>query len=397
MHPLSQTGPFSALTRSNATDQTPVTSQSQASHSPISPQYFTLDEISSLLERRVFVSPADESIPQDIWKSINSFRSFVSSALNQGLSEIIASKARGDSPIVEIGSGVGYTLSEGLSSKTIRTQTSPSECQLLKRSLSQPAPVYQLNIEELHHCLKESGKKIPLFFALNVFDTMSPDERKSNLSRISQLQNQGDRILILQDTNPYLESIVKALETRYPKHAALPYFPLKNNCHKLSFIMVPVEFIGGNPAAIDIANMMEVESRLAMQGFMSQMRMGLNQLQSKLNLKVVALEDFFVEQLKSELAEIGYTPDVRYHASFTTGTPPSSASAVNQDLIYKSITDTGATVRQWSLSDNNFVDRLNQKGLALPSHFDKAFLEDLKRKKQIILGAEILVIEATKN
>lgn len=362
-------------------------------YSSDSTQYFEINELSSLLERNAYVCGKEGISVEDKWSKVNNFRAIVSSALNKGLSDILSQNIKGEHPIVEIGSGIGYKLPESISAKTIRIQPGPSECELLKRSISDP--IYQMNIEDLYNSLVDNGKKIPLFFALNVFDTMSTDERKANLLRISQLQNPDDRILIMLDTNPLFDKTIKQLESLYPKHVALPYFPPKTEYNKFSVIMVPVEFIEFNPNENELLKIIEQESRALALGYLTEMQYGLSLLQNKLNLKVVALEDFFVDQVKEELNEIGYTSNIYYHASFTAGDLPAGFSTVKQDLLYKSVTDS-ATVRQWCLTDENLLNRLSKKGLSLPDHFNDGFLSDLKEKGQKILGAEILVIEAKK-
>lgn len=203
--------------------------------------YFSFDEISFLLEKMMFSNKPEIKNPKDKWSQVNSFRSFVSPALNDGLCELISKNIKDEYPIVEIGSGIGYSFPENLSSKIIRVQPSNEECQLLSQSIS--SPIYQANIEGLYNSLSKGEKKISLFFALDVFDTMSPEARKISFSQLSQLQNIGDRILIMLDTNPCLDAIIKHLEDLYPEHALLPYFPLTSNCAKFSLLVVPQDKI----------------------------------------------------------------------------------------------------------------------------------------------------------
>ncbi len=356
--------------------------------------YFSKDEISRLLECAVFVDKQEESTPKDKWSRVNDFRSYVTPALNKGLSEILLQHIRNEHPLIEIGSGIGYTLPDTLSSKTIRFQPRYAECQLLKKTIADP--LYQLDIEGFYNCVSKNGKKIPLFFALDVFDTMSPVERTTSFSQISNLQCTGDKILILLDTNPCFEVITEHLETLHPGHIVLPYFPLSQNSSRISVIMVPSKFVPFKPSHNDLIGLIETETMGIMKGYVSEMQFKLHQLQEKHDLKVIILEDFFVEQIKNDLKQTGYNANTYYHAAFTTGEPPKGLSKINEDLVYKSVTDT-ATLRQWSLSDENLFNWLAGKKLALPSHFDEAFLCNLRSTGQKIFGAEILVIEATKN
>ncbi len=345
------------------------------------------------MECAAFVNGKEDTVTKDKWSPVNSFRSFVSSALNKGLSEIISKHAKNDHPIVEIGSGIGYVLSESLSPKTIRTQPSHAECQLLSKSISEP--IYKTDIEGIYNCLLESGKKIPLFFAVDVFDTLSPSLRKGSFLQISQLQNTDDRILIMLDTNPCLDVTIEHLGSLYPEHAIFPYYPLTNDPAKFSVIIVPIEYVQHKPSQSELLEMINQESMAIMSGRVSQMQYGLHQLQKKFDLKVVNLEDFFSEQVKSELVQAGYKADVYYHSSFTTGDLPKGLQEIKQDLVYKPVTDT-ATVRQWCLTDEKLLSSLNKKGLSLPKHFNEDFLHSIRAQGQKIFGAEILVIEATK-
>lgn len=133
------------------------------------PPYFNKDEISQLLKHKAFKESKGEfSSPFDAWSRSNNFRSYVSPALNKGLSEIITKSAKGEvEPIVELGSGIGYAFPEILSSQIIRIQPRLPECQLLSRSIS--SPIYQVNIEDFSKILSVKAKKIPLFFCFKRF------------------------------------------------------------------------------------------------------------------------------------------------------------------------------------------------------------------------------------
>ena len=200
--------------------------------------YFGVDELSNVLRSRLFVDSEKNPCAEDKWDRVNWNRQFVSSALEEALSEIIAPRMKEGHPAVEIGSGIGYSLPKTVSSQTIRIQPSLPECQLLRKAISDP--IYQMNIEDLYALLLGSGKKIPLIFALNVFDTMSSDERSANLERLSRLQNLGDRILIMLDNNPLLSKALKVLKELRPGFVAYPYIPLTRDvCTPLSVILVP--------------------------------------------------------------------------------------------------------------------------------------------------------------
>lgn len=352
--------------------------------------YFTGSELIELLTPHFFVFDKKEKV-EDKWTQVNSFRSFVTPALSKGLCELVSKYAKTDSPVIEIGSGIGYSLDE--LPNVIRTQACPDECRLLTESIS--SPVYNLDIQGIYKCLAESGKKVPLFFALDVFDTLSSDLRKTSFLQLSQLQNTGDRILIMLDTNPYFDVTIKHLETLNPDHAVFPYYPLSNDPAKFSVILVPTKYMEHKPTQSQFLEIIEQELTTIMSGRISELQYGLHQLQVKFNLKVINLEDFFAEQVKNELIEAGYEAEIYYHNSFTCDDVPKGLPGIKQDLLYKPVTDS-ASVRQWCITDEKLLDSLSKKGLSLPDHFNEEFLISLRENQQKIFGAEILVINAKK-
>lgn len=217
---------------------------------------------------------------------------------------------------------------------------------------------------------------------------MSPKQRQACFTQISQLQCRGDRLLIMLDTNPDITQIVQQLELLHPEHAAMPYVPLTNECGKCSVVMVPGI---PKPSEKDFINMANEDAIASSTGHPSERQRALHKLQEALNLKIIKLEDFFADQVQRELTAIGYKTNISYHASFAIEPRP-----IEQDLIYKPVADA-MTVRQWAVTDKKLLSLLAQKGLSLPSHFNKPFLDDLRKKGQTIVGAEILVIEAIKN
>jgi hypothetical protein len=296
--------------------------------------YFKEDEIIELLKPQTFV-PDKEEKEKDKWWQVNSFRSYVTPALSQSLYEIISKCAKTDYPIIEIGSGIGYSL-EGLSN-IIRTQPSKNECKLLSESIS--TAVYHLDIEGINKSLSACGKKVPLFFALDVLDTLSPEKRKASFLQLSELQNTGDQILVMLDTNPCLDVTIEHLESLHPDHVVFPYYPLSRDPVKFSVIIVPKKYINSKPTQSQLLEIINQESKAIMSGKVTQIQYGLHQLQQKFDLQVIQLEDFFIEQVKKELKEAGYESEIYYHNSFTFGAIPKGLQGIQQDLVYKPVTD----------------------------------------------------------
>jgi hypothetical protein len=211
--------------------------------------------------------------------------------------------------------------------------------------------------------------------------------RKASFSQLSELQFSGDRILIMLDTNPFLEQALEDLHALYPGHAIFPYYQAETS---YSVIIVPLEKAPFNPSLNDFIACANMEADAVARGSSSQLQVELRLIQKKFDLKVIELESFFTKQVQEELDEAGYESEVYYHASFTLG-----QAKVTQDLVYKRVTDIFA-VREWCPTDERFLNGLKEKGLKFPEHFDENFLRTMRMKRQKILGAEILVIEATK-
>lgn len=351
--------------------------------------FFSKSELADLLANRVFKgAPA----AADRWRTVNTARKAVLPAVNAGLNELIAKYHRQGQPIIEIGSGYGYTLSEQLSQDLIQVQPNDGDCSLLQKHAINP--VYQLNLEELHSLLK-GNRRIPTFFALDVFDTMAPAQRTASIGQITSLQGPGDHLLIILDTNPYLNETMRHLEELHPNHGILPYMTATwTECAKLAAMIVPVQHLPGGykPTPEDFVSVLDGERHCLTQKLPSPV----SPLKDKLNLKVVEPETFFAEQISAQLIEAGYSTETKYHASFAVGPLTENLAEFPEDLLYKYVTDT-FILRQWSVTDPNLHKALAGKGLALPSHFDASFVRNLKENGLRIYGAEFLVLAATKN
>lgn len=359
-------------------------------------QYLMLDEARHLLGKRLFKPSQTQKNIKDDWCNINNTRSVVSEALNQGLSQLILKYTKPDDMIVEFGSGIGYDFTSDLTGRIIRTQKQVLECQLLSRSISDP--IYLGDIETVCDSLAKSGKKIPLFFGLNIFDVLSPESRRKSLVKISQLQNINDHILILLDIHPFIEAMVDNLRVLHPKHVVLPFFQTEKPeslPEKLSLILVPDDWRDEQPDSEQIAEMIFNELNEILMGKpVSNAQQTLNEeLKSDRRFIAVDMEEFFIEQVTKELNEVGYQAKASYHNSFVAGTP-SEVYKSNQLLLYKSQNDT-MTVRQWDPSDSHLQKNLSKKNLPLPNT-DARFLASMKAQGKTILGAEILAIEAQK-
>lgn len=352
-------------------------------------KYYTKQEVIDRFANSIFASKEGSQNIPDKWKSVNNFRAFVSSSLNQGLSDVLKLYAKSNLPIIEIGAGIGYSINPQFPSPILQTQMNEGECQLLSNISSDP--IYHLNIEKIVDFLKGDKKKISLFFGLNVFDAMPERERENNLAKLSSLQTSGDQILILSDTNPTFGVMINDIEASHPGYHAIPFLPLSQESHKLSCVLVPKEIIPEKYSENQLVDVLEKECLFLSQGYLSESQILLHQLQKKFDLKVVELEDFYIKKTQSLLEEVGYTSLAYRHVSFITATLPTESPHVKQDLVYKAVSDT-ATVRQWALDDQKLRENLEQKNISLPN----IPIESLREKGEKVFGAELLVIVGTK-
>lgn len=356
------------------------------------------DNISPLLKSKAFV-PDPYANSMDPWNSINSFRVMVADALNQALSEVVGKYDIADFPIVEIGTGTGYKLNNPLTSKIIFTQADHQECQALGEFSS--VPFFHVDIDGIYNCLKGESKKVHLFFAINVMDAIPQPARKTALSQLAQLQNEGDRLLIILDSQPFLNVLLTELETSHPQHRAIPILSLTGEYEKSSIIMIPNHVISEHPkldyfwnlSTDDLLEKVEEEAGILNNKQRPLIQEYLHELHRKHKFKVIILEDYYSGNMQKELKEAGYTAEIYYHASFTQ--TQRENPSITDDIVYKPVTD-GYNVRQWALADHRLHKQLAEKGLRLPSHITQEFVDNLRKTNQYLIGAELLIIDAKK-
>ena len=148
-------------------------------------------------------------------------------------------------------------------------------------------------------------------------------------------------------------------------------------------------------SGIHLADLLDSERDSIDKGVVSKLQLFLREIVEPYAFPVVVVEDFFVAQMKADLEEVGYKVSSYYHTSFTVAELPKDWSVPKYELIYKAVTDA-RPYRQWALDDRALSIALNEKAIALPLHFDKAFVDSIRASNERILGAEILVIEAIK-
>lgn len=328
-----------------------------------------------------------------LWKNINNFRKLVQYSLDQGINDIVAKHVI-DGAIVEIGAGVAYTLSDSVNKNIIRLQ--PNAYDFYELTQAKITNIYPINIAQFAARLSNVKKYIALYLAINVFDTMSPEEKLANLLTISQTQQSRGKIIIISDTNPWLTSIIPEINAEYSDMIVLPYLPSyadNEQSYRSSAILVPKELI--NKKTINADEFYELwmdEISLRSNGYISNIQQQLEWTQKEYNLKVIALEDYYTAKMTAILNHVGYKVRSYYHTSFAL----MNKKDITQPIIYKHVTESLATVRQWSHKDEKFMARLKDKNLCLPDNYDDKFFADLLNGDQRLTGAELLVIEAEK-
>lgn len=370
---------------------------------------FHLSEITSLLQPLLFHRQKSHHA-LDPWSEVNTSRTIVSPAFNKLLEETLLAlmqeslRSQSDVPIVEIGSGVGYDFPPSLSSRLIRIQPGLEECGALGRKISDS--IYRTDIAGFCQRLLPKNKRLPFIFALDVFDTMSQEERKKNLLQLSELQQKGDKIIILLDSTPLLNQMFVQLKKCFSidpdlSFVPLPFVPLTLGIRqKYSVVMMPEQSAPQNYTFSDFLTMQMSFLKALGEKKPCKTHLQVYEFKEKfanqgLPLPVIPLEDYFVSDLCAEFQEVGYTPKSFYRHAFTTGPAPASFSTQDTRLIYRPVTDV-FTLDNYGLNDPSLIQFLAEKQLEMP-HFDEAFLQSAKAKNHQILGAEVLVVEATKN
>jgi hypothetical protein len=371
---------------------------------------FRLEEITSLLNQTLFRTKISKRETFDKWREVNFTRSIVTTAFNKVLEETLLSlmsesvREHKDIPIIEIGTGVGYTVSSVLASRLVRIQPGLEECYAFRRKSADP--LYCTDIEGFCHQLVAKEKRAPFIFALDVFDTMRPEERKKNLVRLAQLQEKGDKIVILLDTTPLLDEMFRHLKERFSAIynlplVPLPYLPLTlDTPQKYSVILMPEENVPRGFTFHDFISMRMAFLRALIEGTPMKQHRQLHEFKDAfyrngIFLPVLSLEDYFVSELSQQFEEIGYMTKSFYRHAFTTGSLPSSIPPSPKPLFYRSVTDI-FDFKSRDLDDPELKRFFAEKQLEMPV-FDEEFLRDVRTKKQKVLGAELLVVEATKN
>lgn len=328
-----------------------------------------------------------------LWKNINNFRKMVQSSLDEGISDIMAKHYVGGA-IVEIGAGAAYTLRDDINKNIIRLQPNKYDFHELMQAKIRNS--YPIDIAQFAAALPNTNKYIPLYLAINVFDTMSPEKRLDNLLTISQTQQSAGKIIIISDTNPWLNSIIPEINTEYSDMIVLPYLPSHaddEQVYRASAILVPKELINKKPINADeFYKLWMDEISLRSHGYISDMQQQLEWAQKEYDLKIIVLEDYYAAKITAMLKNTGYEVSSYYHTSFAI----MNKKGITQAIIYKHVTESLATVRQWSHKDKKFIVRLKDKNLSLPDNYDDKFFADLLNSDQRLTGAELLVIEAKK-
>jgi hypothetical protein len=351
------------------------------------------EKVSQFLQNSHEIPTKEEFCASFAKISYNMFRPTIAPALNQALLEVISPCLKEGYPGIEIGSGPGYSLPPSL----ILTQPDLNDCQMLRRQTDRP--IYQANIEQLCALLSPAQEAIPLVVLLNILDTMNQEDRLKNLTLISKLQKPGHKILSILDTNPLLNQTIPYLAKTHPGYFVLPYLPTTNTFSMpQSWILVPQNLWTPGPVSKPYHEIFGEATEALKKQRMSDIQTYLHRIKEQYNLEIISLEDTFTHLLKTEFNRLGYTCRIFYHASFVSVDRSSvKDQATIEALCYRAVSDS-FTLRTWALNDPNFAMNLKKRGISIPREFcDPLYTSQCKATDQIILGAEILVAEATQD
>lgn len=213
---------------------------------------------------------------------------------------------------------------------------------------------------------------------------MLPQKRAESLKRLSQTQISGDQIIIALDEKPTIDVALVHLHELYPDCEMLPFFSYESR-NQFSIIVVPFKnissaiiecipdyFLHSHDPLHKFEKLVQSEALAVYKGRISPLQRLLSQLRNELDLKIVNLVDFFVEQMETQLDQAGYDSKKYFHTTFTVG-KKLERYQMQQDLLYKDVSGIVA-MRQWALNDSIFLNNLAEKEITLPKKFTEAFL-----------------------
>ena len=413
---------FSLTFQMDPSQQAPVPIVSAAAAAP-SPNHLSVEEFAKVFGTEQY-TPSDQDCVDDVYRSINLFRSGVAPALTRCLSSVIAEALNptANSPAIELGSGTGYQLDPSLSPAVIRTQRSASECLLLSKTTKEP--IFQVDLQALCCIAKTHERRLPKVFALNVFDTMVPSKRLRAIQMLSELQNPGDKLVIALDVNPEFFAFIQELEAQNSGCVACPFIPIGTNYKKLQYVLIPrnisidasqlsepMMFVAlswlqslckGTMTMAQRAELVQSLAISAEQGKTHAFQLLLSFLTAQHPLKMVAAEDFYAEQMQLTLQAAGYTTRRFYQASFVPGEWTQehaknfrTVGSGSFNTFYRSVCNPG-TIRAWGIDNLKFKATLAEKGITVPVEFDETRMKALSEQGHVLFGAEVMVIEATR-
>jgi hypothetical protein len=365
-----------------------------------SKNYWRCEEIEQILAPCKKV-PIPSTSFQDRWWKVNTMRKMVSPSLNQGLGDIL--REHDESVIVEIGCGIGYRFLSEQEKFIIRLQPNIMDFSgLVEENISN---IYPLTIGQFCRLISAfPGKAVSRYIGINVFDSMPANEREQSLKAISKTQNVGDKIFIVMDANPDLATIIPEIMVEHSQMHILPYIPggylMSEQFYRISAILLPKEL---NKTSLSMnaeifEKVLQEEKELRHRGKISARQEQLEWAKGEYGLTVVPLEEYFADKMVKLFTNMGYEAKFYYHTSFVVMNllEIKTPSKVEQPILYRPISDSLEPVCQWSHKDKNFLARLKHKKLSLPADCDDKWIENLLQNNQRLVGAELLVIEATK-
>jgi hypothetical protein len=365
--------------------------------------YLTFAELNKILHQQID-NTYDIILNDSKWGPVNSFRDIVKPVLNQALSEIIEKNYFNNGVIIEIGAGHNYNIKNELDNKIIRIQPDEHDFQFL--TIKKITNIYNCDVENLVRKIKsyDINKKVPLIWALNVFDCMSCDERNKNIDYICSIQKIGDKLLLIHDANPELHKILQEIKNDFKADLIFPFFESSDQRdynYSMKVVILPY-------GACNIQKNLDINSFIRLIDKEIQLRMhskgykifyDIYNWQKENNAKIICLEDYYKEKMIKLLNEKGYETKAYYYNSFTVQNFKElqiESQVIKQPLIYKAVTDMKGSVRQWDLNDNNLIQNLALKGLSIPEKYNAEFVDELNKNNNKLIGAELLVIECTK-
>jgi hypothetical protein len=264
--------------------------------------------------------------------------------------------------------------------------------------------IYGVDIEDVCLSLSILREKIGLFFALNLFDAMTPLKRGEVIAKLSANQEVGGLLLILLDKHPQLSYILNYLYLKFDpiRYLILPYL-LTNIFEPIKAIIIPREKSCKCFPYSYSEDIIDRTERIFIKEI-HQARQGLSLLQYKIknyiekeptDFNLISLEDLFAEEISETLRLHGYSKIAERSVWARSKISSSQNEPSDRRFLYSRPTNRVMAPLQTSHEEMNAL--FTSRGMKWDFSPTAAFEQQLKEAQQQMAISEVWGIIAEKN